>query len=1056
MLLILLIFITSINAYNHSSLERIAWLTGNLHRFSTQDSCPPCFNCLLPEFPCENFGECQTDNGRCINCPVGFGGDNCGVPLCNRLGDPSRQPPSLPESPCKCDKDWTGMNCNVCKNNQACSRLGQFKGTNTTCYKGGIVVNQLFRSCEANLGSFYGKILKGKKISVTMDYQRDKKDPNINTISFQAWLDSEEGFYCQGIDCTRDSALILDQESTNITYSCPKLSCKCVSHASICDPKQLLDLTPILKQIKGPSSITCNENGTHCLIQEPQLNLYFSGGMILDCDSGECMRTTQVPGHEIPHKRVSFGNLALIIFAVLVLLSSMIYGCLFLLKQQADMMDNRGLSITSLTPEEETRLFMETHIPAKVVFKNLSYHIGSQLILNSVNGGVLPGQVLAIMGGSGAGKTSLLDILAGKRKKGTVYGDILINGAQLLPREYRAMCGFVDQEDTLLDTLTVRETLTYSAMLRLPRTMSIDAKKLRVQQTMEELAIDHLADRLVGKSDVRGISGGEKRRLSIAQELVTSPSILFLDEPTSGLDSYNAYHVMKSLVRVARRFNRTIICTIHQPRSDIFALFDSLLLLSCGQMIYSGKILEIPSYLESIELPCPMGYNMADHLLDITLNIEDETFDGLGDDIEDDDSDIIIGGSRSLVDSTIKWFKGQIRSLHKYQSDVSFNHPNRISLLEHKAQLLSRNFTTSAFGQRFLSQIDQESSVNAIASPRRFSSTDNITGGGENTNQSAPSVIMPVLSSGLPSETSFAQSEEDEQSQLIGGMNIEEKIQSKIPFMDQVRILSGRTLINLYRNPNLLFAHYGLSILLALFCGLLFFQITNDMPGVQNRLGCLFFICAFFGFGSMTSLEFFASERVLFIRERSNGYYSLAAYYISKILFDLIPLRTVPPILFGSIVYYLIGLYPTLGAFLRFIICLVLFNLVSAAICLVIAVLFRHSAIGNLTASLIMLFSMLFGGFLLNKDRMLFIVSWIKYLSAFNYAYEALLVNELKDLQVHDDTIVDIDVPGVLILQQMGFDPHGFWKDIMMLFLMFSICVLSAYLILRIFVKEKK
>lgn len=112
----------------------------------------------------------------------------------------------------------------------------------------------------------------------------------------------------------------------------------------------------------------------------------------------------------------------------------------------------------------------------------------------------------------------------------------------------------------------------------------------------------------------RSISGGEKRRVSIACELVTSPSILFLDEPTSGLDAYNACNVIECLVTLAKNYNRTVICTIHQPRSNIFALFDQLVLLANGYMVYSGPAKQCQSHFEEIGYSCPPGFNIADFL----------------------------------------------------------------------------------------------------------------------------------------------------------------------------------------------------------------------------------------------------------------------------------------------------------------------------------------------------------------------------------------------------------------------------------------------------------
>lgn len=195
---------------------------------------------------------------------------------------------------------------------------------------------------------------------------------------------------------------------------------------------------------------------------------------------------------------------------------------------------------------------MTDHVPASLHFSNISYTLGNRTILDNISGAIKPGQVMAIMGASGAGKSTFLDILARKRKMGQVSGTTLVNGREVADSEFREVVGFVDQEDTLMSTLTVYETVLYSALLRLPREMSLEAKKYRTLETMNELGILGIKDSRIGDSGKfviyscnkrrlmcrlqgrRSISGGEKRRVSIACELVTSPSILFLDEPTSG------------------------------------------------------------------------------------------------------------------------------------------------------------------------------------------------------------------------------------------------------------------------------------------------------------------------------------------------------------------------------------------------------------------------------------------------------------------------------------------------------------------------------------------
>lgn len=163
---------------------------------------------------------------------------------------------------------------------------------------------------------------------------------------------------------------------------------------------------------------------------------------------------------------------------------------------------------------------------------------------------------------------------------------------------------YVTQEDVLLGTLTVRETVTYSAHLRLPTSMTKEEINGIVDGTIMEMGLQDCSDRLIGNWHLRGISGGEKKRLSIALEILTRPRLLFLDEPTSGLDSASAFFVIQTLRNVARD-GRTIISSIHQPSSEVFDLFDDLFLLSGGETIYFGeakKALEVRKHHYQLEI----------------------------------------------------------------------------------------------------------------------------------------------------------------------------------------------------------------------------------------------------------------------------------------------------------------------------------------------------------------------------------------------------------------------------------------------------------------------
>lgn len=210
-------------------------------------------------------------------------------------------------------------------------------------------------------------------------------------------------------------------------------------------------------------------------------------------------------------------------------------------------------------------------------------------ILSNINGIMKPG-LNAILGPTGGGKSSLLDVLAPRKDPHGLSGDVLVNGAPQ-PANFKCNSGYVVQDDVMMGTLTVRENLQFSVALRLPTTMTNHEKNERINKVIKELGQSKVADSKVGTQFIRGVSGGERKRTSIAMELITDPSILFLDEPTTGLDSSTANAVHLLLKRMSKQ-GRTIIFSIHQPRYSIFKLFDSLTLLASGKLMYHGPAQE--------------------------------------------------------------------------------------------------------------------------------------------------------------------------------------------------------------------------------------------------------------------------------------------------------------------------------------------------------------------------------------------------------------------------------------------------------------------------------
>ncbi|KAI1894430.1 hypothetical protein AGOR_G00115720 [Albula goreensis] len=240
-----------------------------------------------------------------------------------------------------------------------------------------------------------------------------------------------------------------------------------------------------------------------------------------------------------------------------------------------------------------------------------------QTAIHNLNLRVHSGQMLAIIGSSGCGKTSLLDIITCRDEGGTVnMGQVLINGQPSTPQLVRKSIAHVRQDDRLLPHLTVRETLAFVARLRLPTHFSDAQRDQRVDDVIAELRLRQCAHTRVGNDYVRGVSGGERRRVSIAVQLLWNPGILILDEPTSGLDSFTAHNLVITLSRLARG-NRLVLLSVHQPRSDIFQLFDLVVLLSSGSAVYCGPARDMVSYFTALGHPCPRYCNPSDFYVDL-------------------------------------------------------------------------------------------------------------------------------------------------------------------------------------------------------------------------------------------------------------------------------------------------------------------------------------------------------------------------------------------------------------------------------------------------------
>jgi ABC-type multidrug transport system ATPase subunit len=252
---------------------------------------------------------------------------------------------------------------------------------------------------------------------------------------------------------------------------------------------------------------------------------------------------------------------------------------------------------------------------------SLSVKVGKQSakVVDGVTGRIRAKTMTGILGGSGAGKTSLLNALCGRAYYGETKGTILVNGHKASIEEFKDSVGFVPQDDIVYSELTVRENLIFSGKFRLPKGTSTEEIEELADETLASLGLARVADSRVGDIRRRGVSGGERKRVSIGVELMALPSILFLDEPTSGLDASSALLVMKGLKHLVEKDGVTVVSVIHQPRKFIYDLFDSLILLGVGgRMVYTGPTENAETYFGRLNYSLPQGESVADWLIDIS------------------------------------------------------------------------------------------------------------------------------------------------------------------------------------------------------------------------------------------------------------------------------------------------------------------------------------------------------------------------------------------------------------------------------------------------------
>ncbi|XP_050236124.1 ABC transporter G family member 23 [Mercurialis annua] len=534
-------------------------------------------------------------------------------------------------------------------------------------------------------------------------------------------------------------------------------------------------------------------------------------------------------------------------------------------------------------------------------------------ILHSVSFQAISSEILAIVGPSGTGKSSLLRFISGRVKdKDFTPKSISINDRYISnPSHLRKICGFVAQEDNLLPLLTVQETLMYSAKFRLKGlSMSSKDREKLVESLMMELKLSHVAHSFVGDEEKRGISGGERKRVSIGVEMIHNPAILILDEPTSGLDSSSAFQVIDLLSTMAKEKSRTIVLSIHQPSYRILRFIHKFLILSHGSVVHNGSLDSLEQTISNLGFQIPIQLNPLEFAMEIIHTLEDSS--------------------------------------------------------THMITCPFENNNDESFGDQF---------------------------------------------------------------------NYED-IKKKGIFYDyfnlfEIIYLCSRFWKVIYRTKQLFLARTMQAIVGGLGLGSVYIKVRKDEGGITERLGFFAFSLSFLLSSTVEALPIYLQERKILMKESSRGAYKISSYMIANTII-FIPFLFAVAILFSVPVYWLVGLNPSISAFIFFNFIVWLIILMASSLVLFLSAISPDFISGNSLISTILGAFFLFSGYFIPKENIPKYWMFMYYVSIYRYPLDCLLINEYWSMRSecfswkNDECLISGDD----VLKSRGLDKDIRWINV--------------------------
>lgn len=672
--------------------------------------------------------------------------------------------------------------------------------------------------------------------------------------------------------------------------------------------------------------------------------------------------------------------------------------------------DRKGsLKVTMVPAQHKTLTHLPKRPPVDLAFTDLTYKVQEgrksnvKTILKSVSGRLRSGELTAIMGPSGAGKSTLLNILTGYKTSG-MEGSITINGLERNLSSFRKLSCYIMQDNQLHGNLTVEEAMGVATSLKLPSSTSKADKEELIQEILETLSLSEHH-----RTMTSNLSGGQKKRLSIALELVNNPPIMFFDEPTSGLDSSSCFQCI-SLLKTLAKGGRTIICTIHQPSARLFEMFDHLYTLADGQCVYQGSTGRLVDWLGSLSLQCPSYHNPASFIIEVSCGEYGDNTGKLVRAINNGKNDIRTG--MPFPDSTPNYN-------NKRDMEVSLSKP-------------------TSWDKNDLRQVQEKFMENGA----------NGTGTG-NLQNGLLQYAATELSKGEPMVVQMEMEKQDNVEVALLGTDGSPKRYATSE-LKQFWVVLKRTLLFSRRDWTLMYLRLFAHILVGFLIGALYYDIGDDGSKVLSNLGFLFFNMLFLMYTSMTiTILSFPLEMPVLIKEHFNRWYSLRSYYLAITVSD-IPFQAIFCVIYVVIVYLLTSQPISTFRCTMFLSSCLLISFVAQSVGLVVGAAMNVQN-GVFLAPVMSVPFLLFSGFFVSFDAIPVYLRWITYLSYIRYGFEGTALatysfNRTK-LKCHQ-TYCHFKNPQTT-LEELDMDNADITLDIAALCLIFLVLRISAFLFLR-------